>query len=189
MNKFKHWDDKQLLDYVLDNNQDVIVYFFYTKYLPTFEFNIKKNFYYKVEIKELIDEFYLYLSENNWKRLRSYNFSSSLNTWISVVSYRFFKNYKLTKIDSYGLINFSEQWGEHSASWVQHIDNEILIDVKNAISNIKNSRDQQVASLLFLEDEEINSVAEKFNISIDYAYTVKNRIVKFLRLKLNSYTG
>lgn len=189
MNKFKQLDDKQLLDYIFDNNQDVIVYFFYIKYLPTFEFNIKKNFYYKVEIKELIDEFYIYLSENNWKRLKTYNFSSSLNTWISVVSYRFFKNYKLTKIDSYGLVNFSEQWDEHSASWVQHIDNEITIDVKNAILDLKNSRDQKVASLIFLEDEEINSVAEKFNISTDYAYTVKNRIVKFLRLKLNTYTG
>ena len=189
MNLFKQLDDKQLLDHIFENNQDVIVYFFYIKYLPTFEFNIKKNFFYKIDIKELIDEFYIYLSENNWKRLKTYNFSSSLNTWISVVSYRFFKNYKLTKIDSYGLVNFSEQWDEHSVSWVQHIDNEISIDVKNAILDLKNSRDQKVASLIFLEDEEINSVAEKFNISIDYAYTVKNRIVKFLRLKLNTYTG
>lgn len=189
MTKYKNWGDKQLFDQILENNQELIVFFFYVKFLPTFEFNIKKNFFYKVDIKELIDEFYLYLSENDWKRFRTYNFSSSLNTWISVVSYRFFKQYKLTKVDSYGLITYNDQWDQHSISWVQQCNNDISMDLKNAIQQIKNERDQQVAHLIFIEDEDINIVAEKFNLTIDYAYTVKNRIIKLLRLKLNTYIG
>lgn len=41
--------------------------------------------------EELITEFYLYLCENEWNRLRKFEFKSSLNTWLTVIAVRFFR--------------------------------------------------------------------------------------------------
>ena len=57
----------------------------------------------------------------------------------------------------------------------------------NAISTITNERDREIAKLLFIEDKEFQSVADRFDLSIDYVYTVKNRLVKQLKAKLGSY--
>jgi len=50
----------------------------------------------------------LYLQENNWKRLKTFQLGESLDTWISVVSYRFFKNYKMKMIDLGGVITITD---------------------------------------------------------------------------------
>ena len=84
------WSDERLVKAVLSGDQDAVVYMFYTKYSATFQYHIYKLFDYKVEVSDLVDEFFLFMYEDDWKRLRSYDPSmSSLSTWISTVSYRF----------------------------------------------------------------------------------------------------
>ena len=62
-----------------------------------------------------------------------------------------------------------------------------MMDVNNAINQIKNERDKQIASRLFLEDKEYESVAQEFGLTVDYVYTVKNRLIKQLRTTLKDY--
>ena len=106
---------------------------------------------------------------------------------MSVTSFRFFKAYKHSKIDSNGIISISDKWESFVGDWVQSHDSGLMMDIDNAISTITNDRDREIARLLFIEDKEFQSVADRFDLSIDYIYTVKNRLVKQLKVKLGSY--
>ena len=185
---FSSWSDKRLIDAVVSGDQDAIVYMFYTKFSATFQYHIYKLFDTKVDVPDLVDEFFLFMYADNWKRLRSFDPSlASLNTWISTVSYRFFRDYKRSKIDLNGAITISDKWETFRGDWIQSIDAGIMLDIETAISSIKRDRDRAIAKQLFLEDREYESIAEEFGLTCDYVYTVKNRIIKQLKKTLNSY--
>lgn len=182
------FSDKELVKFVLENDTKVILYFFYRKFLPTFQYHVYKIFPYQVEIQDLIHEFFLYLHEDDWRRLRTFNFSSSLSTWISTVSFRFFLQYKKSVIDSNGLISLNECWDSFAETYIQHADNEIKMDIMKAIEQIKNERDRSIAFMLLIEGSDFEDVAKKYSISVDYVYTIKNRIIKSLRNTLKDYS-
>lgn len=185
---YTSWSDRELVNAVTGGNQEAIVYMFYTKYSATFQYHIYRLFNNKVDVSDLVDEFFLFLLEDNWKRLRSFDPSkASLNTWISTVSFRFFRDYKRSKIDLNGLITISDRWETFRGDWMESMDAGITMDVKSAIGEIMSDRDRKVAERLFIEDKEYEAVAEEFGLSVDYVYTVKNRIVKQLRDSLKAY--
>ena len=184
----RSWSDGRLIKAVLSGDQDAIVYMFYTKFSATFQYHIYKLFDYKVEVSDLVDEFFLFMYEDNWRRLRSFDSSlSSLSTWISTVSYRFFRDYKKSKIDLNGAITISDKWETFRGDWVQSIDAGIMMDIETAIDAIKSERDKEIAKQLFIEDREYEAIAEEFGLTCDYVYTVKNRIIKQLKKTLKGY--
>ncbi|MBQ0077203.1 MAG: sigma-70 family RNA polymerase sigma factor [Bacteroidales bacterium] len=185
---YSSWSDKKLVSAVLDGDQEVIVYFFYKKFSATFQYHIYKLFRQKVDISDLVDEFFMYLYESDWKRLRAFDpTKAALSTWISTVSYRFFRDYKRSKIDLSGLITISNKWESFRGDWVESIDTGVDMDIKNAIENIKSERDKEIAKRLFLEDAEYEAVAKEYGMTTDYVYTVKNRLLKQIRKELNGY--
>ena len=116
----------------------------------------------------------------NWKHLRSYNPSmSQLNTWISVVSFRFFMNFKKSKIDSNGLISIYEQWDEKILRYKQECQEQVKMDVNKAIDSLKNNTEREVAQEILIEGIDIKDVAKKHNLTVDYTYTVKSRAIAF----------
>ena len=104
-----------------------------------------------------------------------------------MTSFRFFKAYKHSKIDSNGIISISDKWETFAGDWVQSNDAGIMMDLNEAIDSIKNDRDREIARLVFIEDKEFQTIADRFELSIDYVYTVKNRLIKHLKSKLGSY--
>lgn len=183
------WSDRELVSAVISGNQQAIVYMFYTKYSATFQYHIYKLFNGKVEVSDLVDEFFMFLLEDDWRRLRSFDpEKSSLNTWISTVSFRFFRDYKRSKIDLNGLITISDKWETFRGDWMENVEAGLKVDIDQAIEGIKNDRDREIAKLLLIEDKEYEVVAEEFKLTIDYVYTVKNRIVKQLRSSLKGYS-
>ncbi len=185
---YASWTDLELVDAVTNGNQGAIVYMFYTKYSATFQYHIYRLFNNKVEVSDLVDEFFLFLFEDDWKRLKSFDpEKASLNTWISTVSFRFFRDYKRSKIDLNGLITISDKWETFRGDWMESIDAGLAMDIRAAIDEIKSDRDRNIAEKLFIEDKEYEAVAEEFGLTVDYVYTVKNRIVKQLRSSLKGY--
>lgn len=182
---FSQWSDEQLVEALYAGNQEVVVYFFYKKFSPTFQYHIYRLFEFREDVSELVDEFFLYLYQDDWKRLRTFDASkSSLATWISTVSFRFFRNYKENELGYGGRITPTDKWETIHTSWVEDQSAAIMMDLHSAIDSIKNERDRQIAVRIFLEDREFEAVAQEFGMSVDYVYTVKNRLVKQLKLKL-----
>lgn len=180
--------DEQLVAAVISGDKEAIVYMFYSKFSATFQYHIYKLFEYKVEIADLVDDFFLYLYEDNWKRLKVYDASkSALSTWISTVSYRFFRDYKRSKIDFNGLITISDKWETYKTDWVEEYDRLILVDIQGAIKKLKTPREQDIAEKIFIKDYEFEAISEEYNITIDYVYTIKNRVAKQLKTNLEGY--
>lgn len=45
-------------------------------------------------LNELVNEFYLYIAADNWRKVRQFDFRSKLMTWVGVVAIRFFQKKK-----------------------------------------------------------------------------------------------
>jgi len=186
MNK-KFTSDISLVEAVIDNDQQAIVYMFYERFASTFQYHISSLFPRGQDPAELINEFFLYMYEDNWRRLRTFNSTASLATWISIVSFRFFKNFKESKIDSNGVVTIKDNLESVRHDWSTNQDAGLSMDLENALNSIESERDRQIARFLLLEDREYEAVAKEFDISVDYLYTVKNRIVKQLKKRLSEY--
>lgn len=188
MTDLQHISDTELVAKLLANDEKAVLYFFYEKFYSTFEYHVYRIFPYEVDVQELVHEFFLYLCEDNWRRLRTYKPDmAQLNTWISAVSFRFFLNFKKSKIDSNGLVTIYEQWDDKIMQYKQECHNQIRLDVAKAIESLKNTTEQEVARELLLEDADIKDVAESHQLSVDYAYTVKSRAMAHLRKLLKDY--
>lgn len=180
--------DVKLVDRVISGDNDAIVYFFYERFSATFQYHIYNVFSYYEDIQELVDEFFLYMYEDNWRRLRTFDSSkSSLSTWVSTVSLRFFIKYKFNKIDSRDVVAINDKWETLKSDWVESQNEGVMMDINNAIDKIASERDRNIAKRFFLEDAAPEKIAEEFLLDIDYVYTVKNRIIKDLKRKLKAY--
>lgn len=180
--------DEELVEAVCGNKETAIVYFFYEKYMPVFQYHIFRLFPGHADIEEMVNEFFLFLQEDSWRRLKTFSkLKASLSTWVSVVSYRYFKSYKLNTVESKGLISYTDKWEPFVGDWVDGIEAGVKMDITAAIDEIENNRDREIAYLLFIEDEDYKKVADRFHLSVDYIYTVKNRLIKCLRSRLSCY--
>lgn len=180
--------DSHLVELLLANDEKAIIYFFYEKFYSVFEYHVYKIFPYEQSVQELVHEFFIYLQQDNWRRLRSFNpDKAQLNTWVSVVSYRFFLNFKKSKIDSNGLITIYEQWDDKILQYKQACEEHVRMDVRKAIESLKNTTEREVARKLILEGAEVQEVAKAHNLSVDYTYTVKSRAMVQLRKLLKDY--
>ena len=117
-----------------------------------------------------------------------YNASkAALSTWISSVSFRFFRDYKRSKIDLNGVITISDKWESFRGDWVECADKGIDMDIRSSIERIGNARDRRIAERIFLEDIGPEDVSKEFGMTVDYVYTLKNRLLKQIRKNLKAY--
>lgn len=190
MKKNEHISDAELVSRLLANDEKALLFFFYEKFYSMFEYHVYKIFPYEQDVQELVHEFFLYLRQDDWRRLRSFNpAKAQLNTWVSVVSFRFFLNFKKSKIDSNGLITICEQWDERILQYKNASEEQVRMDVRKAIESLKNETEREVARKLLLEGADIQDVAAAHQLSVDYAYTVKSRAMAHLRKLLTDYVA
>ncbi|MBO6025803.1 MAG: sigma-70 family RNA polymerase sigma factor [Bacteroidales bacterium] len=86
--------DRELVDLLLANDEEAVDYVFFHRCDKLFARIINSMFQQQVKKEELIAEFYLHLSADDWRRLRQFEFRSELNTWLTVVAIRFFSQKK-----------------------------------------------------------------------------------------------
>jgi RNA polymerase sigma factor (sigma-70 family) len=94
---FDSLSDKELVELLLANDQEAIEYVFFHRCNGMFAHIVYSVFQSLVTKEELITDFYFYLSENDWNRLRKFEFKASLNTWLTVIAIRFFKKMRISQ--------------------------------------------------------------------------------------------
>ena len=188
MTNLQHISDTELVAKVIANDERALLFFFYEKFYSMFEYHVYKIFPYEQDVQELVHEFFLYLRQDDWRRLRSFNpEKAQLNTWVSVVSFRFFLNFKKSKIDSNGLVTICEQWDDKILQFKNASEEQVRMDVRKAIDCLKNETEREVARKLLLEEADVQEVAKDHDLSVDYTYTVKSRAISHLRKILKDY--
>lgn len=140
-------------DYIrgLKNQDNGITHQFFYKEFNSLLNDIKYSLYNgKAEYDELVNELYLELSAENWKRLDSFSGVNGchLKTWLSVVSWHFFYKRRFRLIEK----NSEEELiSACTNSYNIERNIEIALDVKQVISLIRNERYADILRLMIIE--------------------------------------
>lgn len=94
---FESLTDRTLVGLLLENNQEAIEYLLFHRCEGMFAHIVHSVFNNLEKKEELITEFYLHISENDWEKLRKFEFRSGLNTYLTVLAVRFFKKIKISQ--------------------------------------------------------------------------------------------
>lgn len=171
--------DKQIVDGLLAGNNGVVQYFFYKKCSKVFEYIIDSVFDGNVEYDELVSELYIYISEDNWKKLKLFKYRSSLVTWVSVVATRFF-------------IKKRNELIERESSEELMLKNDIAVspvisrneNVQQALQSMPSERYKMVLYRLYFDNIKPVALAEEMGINVDNLYNIHRRALAQLKLHI-----
>ncbi len=191
---FMHWfrkqySDKELFLGLINNDEAVIRYVFFQRYRSLLQYNAYKTAGNKnVDLDDLIQELYLYISKNNWEKLLKYNPDMPFENWFSVVSYRFFKDFTASMIDSSRNLPI-DKIDERSIMFQQNqVEQMMVADIKKAILQVTPPRNAQILKALIIDEEDPVEVAKRFDVTVDNLYNIKRRaLAKLIRNHLQDY--
>lgn len=171
-NNYDTYSDKQIVDGIVHNDRKMIEYFFCRKCSNLFSYITVSMFDRQINTNELVSELFLYFAKDNWYKLKQFDYRSSLLTWTSVVSIRYFQKKRNQLIENYStatlLSNFKETI---NSSCLQ----ERQIDVMNAIKKMKNNRYKEVIYALDIQEISPETYAKEKGISVSNLYNLHHR--------------
>lgn len=178
MNEHIKYDDHRLVAGLLSNDAEIIRYVFYARCNKLFQFIINSIFDGRVSQDELISELFLYLANNDWTKVRKFDFRSSFYTWLSVVAVRFFQKKRDSLLEIALPETLISYMREEKEGLTKDYDS---FELKSAIKNISNPRYRDVITQLDLEDKEQKNVAESLGITVANLYNLHRRALISLR--------
>lgn len=169
--------DEEIVVGLLRNDEATIRHLLFERCASMFAYIIRSIFDHKADKDELVNEFYLYLQENDWYKLRQFDYRSKLTTWLSVVATRFFqrKRDELIENDSNSALYMEkEKVHDEQTQTIQRIDVETLLN------RLPNERYRYVIHSLIIKDMEPQHMANEMGITVDNLYNIKRRAMQQL---------
>lgn len=171
--------DKEIVERLIARDNTVTDEFFFIRCRPLFISIIRQVFSYPVDFDEFVNEFYLYLMENNAYRMRQFEGRSSIYQWMKVVAIRYF----IAKRDKM-IENVSKDALLDCAARTETVDSErrtsAIMDIRSLLTHMTNRRYAYVIKRLLLDDAEPKIVADELRINVDNLYNIKKRAVAAL---------
>lgn len=171
--------DEQLIEALVARDERVTRQFFFEDCRPLFLSIIRYVFSYEVDYDEFVNEFYLYLMEDDAYRLKQYQGRSTIYQWMKVIAIRYFIAKRDSMIDMHPKDTLSD-CAQHEDS----VDNEkrvvAKIDIERLLSLMPNRRSAYVVKRLVLEDAEPKTVACELGTNVDNLYNMKKRAIAAL---------
>lgn len=181
---FEQLSDSELIARLLQNDEQAVEYLFFYRCHLIFQRLIKNIFSYQIEQEELITDFYLYLSENDWIKLRNFEQKASLNTWLTIVAVRFFtkKKMAMTNLDE------KETLIELNEKQYIFLEEELPFQISkyellDAVQQISNPRYRWVL-LAQLRGLEVEDIAKELNTNVVNIYNLIKRAKMALKTLL-----
>lgn len=171
--------DKETVEALVRHDAKVTAQFFYKDCRPLFLSVIKRVFDKQiVDYDEIISELYILLMEDDAKRLRQFNFESTLYQWLKVTAIRHCLKLKAQQrviadesqepVDDTGKTNSCQE------------DSHAGADMETLLRQMKNQRYALVIRLLMLEDQTPEEVAKRLTVTVDNLYNIKRRAIQAL---------
>ncbi len=131
----------------------------------------------RADYDELVNELYIYMSRENWKKFDSYEArnGSRLRTWMIPVAWRFFLGVRerleqpQSTADKLACIDETDEIDQRI---------QIAIDVTATLSKMTNKRYAQILNLLYLEGHSNDDVAQLLSLDKSNLYNLKHRAIK-----------
>ena len=135
---------------------------------------------------DLLDELFIHLSENDWRRLRTWQGRSSLQGWARVICSRICREAvqgsrrlsPLTLGEDRAVVDPAEGVVEHL------IREESRLGLLEAIEQLDTPRDRLVLRLHYLQERDLPAIAAQLGVPLSTVYVIKSRALNRLRTKL-----
>lgn len=178
---------QEIVDALIKRDAGVTEQFFFKDCRPLFVSIIRNVFSYEVDYDEFVNEFYIYLMEDDARRLRQFECRSSIFQWMKIVAIRYFiaKRNRVIDLNPRNTLSCkSQQLADDAASDT----NDAKIDVESILQKMPNRRYAYVIRRLVLDDAEPQTVAEEMNVGVFNLYNIKKRaLASFTELALNEF--
>jgi len=189
LQKMDRLSDRQLVDLLLANDEAAVEYVFFHRCDSLFARVLNSFPSQQAQKKEeLITDFYLFLSADNWRRLRQFSFRSELNTWLMVVAIRYF-NQKITTFQT----NTTGFDAPLNSSVNQIPDDFDLfeqlskVELYEAIESLPKPRERFVL-LGELAGKKAETIAEELGCSVMAVYNLTKKAKMALKKKMKGGT-
>lgn len=174
-----NYTDEDIVKGILNNDKNIIKYFFVEKCSTLFAYILLNIFDGNIDKRELINELYIYLANDNWKKIRQFDFCSKLITWASVVAVRFFQKKRKELIGKELITTLNDKMGL-SQNHIKSIDQRM--DLHSMLIKMPNKRYRKVIEVLDLQDIRPEILAEEMGVTVDNLYNIHRRALVQLRL-------
>lgn len=174
-----NYTDEDIVKGILNNDKKIIKYFFVEKCSSLFAYILLNIFDGNIDKRELINELYIYLANDNWKKIRQFDFRSKLITWASVVALRFFQKKRKELIGKELITTLNDKMGL-SQNHIKSIDQRM--DLHSMLIKMPNKRYRKVIEVLDLQDIRPEILAEEMGVTVDNLYNIHRRALVQLRL-------
>lgn len=185
--------DKQIIEALLDRDSNVTVQFFFRNCRPLFLGIINRVFQSRVDYDELINEFYLYLMEQDGRRLKQFQGRSSIYQWMKVTAIRYFR--ALSRRNSRESESLDQQQDGHAGGGLEGtVDDrsriESGLDMEALLGLMPNKRYAYALRRLVSEDGDPEDVARELGVSVANLYNIKKRAIAALtKMALDKIDG
>ena len=157
-------------------DEEIIVGFFYGELRGMLETIRYKVFNGRVEYDEMVSELYLFLAQDDWRRIRTFDARNgcSLRTWLSTVAWRFFLGHRKW---------FSSLPGECPEECPCYPSKGVVdrVDVRMVLEAMPNHRYAEAVNLLILRGYEAKEVAELWQTNVANVYNIRHRAIDQFR--------
>ena len=171
--------DPEIVQALIDHDPKVTAKFFYKDCRPLLLSIIRKVFDSQiVDYDEIISELYIHLMEDDARRLRQFNFDSSLFQWLKTICIRHClklkaKNEVIETECNEPLCNSNREEDCVEMSQAKQ-------DVEALLNQMKNQRYAKVIQMLMIDEKKPEDVAEALSVTVDNLYNIKRRAMAAL---------
>lgn len=175
--------DQEYIQGLKSGEERIIHHFFYDlcHYMIS---DIRISLFHNViDYDEMVNELYLYLSADNWRRLDTFCGLNGchLQTWMVKLGWRYFMHARTR------LLNCADGQDEieslENNNIVFDLSVEIKMDVERVFALMPNKRYVRVLELMFIQGYDAQETAAELNTSSDNIYNIKHRaIMQFIQV-------
>ena len=170
---------REIVDALIGRDAQVTEQFFFNDCRPLFVSVIRHVFSYEVDYDEFVNEFYIYLMEDDARRLRQFEGRSSIFQWMKIVAIRYFIAKRNRMIDSNPRTPLFDRVA-NIADQSRDDESDARMDVEYLLAKLPNRRYAYVIRRLVLDDAEPQVVAQELGVEVFNLYNIQKRAIKAL---------
>lgn len=176
------YSDDQIVNGILSGDRPLIEYFFHRKCSRLLVYILYSVFDGQQDVRALESELFLHIANNDWYKLRQFEYRSSLLAYISVIAVRFFQKKRASLIE-FPLGDTLN--GKHHQTMNTSFSVERRIDIEQALERMPNERYRKVIISLDLREMRPEQLADEMGVTVDNLYNIHRRARLQLKLIMN----
>lgn len=175
--------DQEIIEGLIVRNNEITREFFYERCHPLFCKIISHVFSYAVDYDEFVNELYIYLMEDDARKLRNFGYRCSVYQWLKVLAIRFFIKKRDRMIEDSSKVHLYERLKIVKSEEKTEMT---MFDLQRLFQLMPSQRYAFVIRRLVIEEYDPQNLAEEMGITTANIYNLKRRaMAQLTRVALN----